>query len=65
MTEEFEKTGDAQKGQGSSTNAIKHPEDCADVRAGARQEDQLERLHPGDDPELKNHENRLGSPQPC
>jgi hypothetical protein len=65
MKEDFSNTPEGQEDQpvSGSQDSVKFRTDLAeDVRSGARQEDQLEGLHPGDDPELKNNSNRLGCP---
>lgn len=40
----------------------KKQDQTEDIVAGAHRTDQLEALHPGDDPERKNHKNNAGSP---
>lgn len=62
MEAEFHNPAPGQEDQSGSTQKLRLQEDCEDIIGGARQADQLEGLHPGDDPELKNSEQRLGSP---
>lgn len=60
MTQELQNPKGDKQGQPGTENTIKLREDYADVRAGARQEDQLEGLHPGVDPEPENNNSRPG-----
>jgi hypothetical protein len=62
MTREFYNPKEDRKDQPGSTDIIKLRKDYSDVRTGARQEDQLDGLYPGDNPELRNKSNRLGRP---
>ncbi|MDB5014947.1 MAG: hypothetical protein JWQ25_3149 [Daejeonella sp.] len=40
---------------------IKYREEPGNVREGARHEDQLEELHPGDDEDRKSHNKQVGA----
>jgi hypothetical protein len=62
MKDEFQNSREAPEGQPGSSDSPGMKKDSADVREGARQVDQLDRLHPGDDPDRKSDNQRIGSP---